>query len=98
MSNQATAVAAKKPHTKRHTFTLDALEAKRVVVTGSFCDWQTDIHELKKNKAGVWETTLPLVSGRHEYRFLVDGSWHNDPACTEHAPNGFGSDNCILNV
>jgi 1,4-alpha-glucan branching enzyme len=98
MSKRATAVAEKKPRTKPHTFTLSAPEAKGVVVTGSFCDWQTDLHELKKNKAGLWETTLPLVPGRHEYRFLVDGVWRNDPTCTECVANPFGSDNCVLNV
>jgi len=94
MLNQGTAGAEKKPRTKRHAFHLEAPEAKRVVVTGSFCDWQTDLYELKKNKTGLWATTLSLAPGRHEYRFLVDGIWHNDPACTEHAPNEFGTDVC----
>jgi len=97
MSKRGTAVAEKKPRTRQHTFTLNAPEAKRVVVTGTFCDWRTDLHQLKKNKAGLWETTLPLVPGRHEYRFLVDGVWRNDPAAAFVA-NPFGPDNCFLSL
>jgi 1,4-alpha-glucan branching enzyme len=94
MSKLAAAVVEK----ESPTFTLDAPEAKRVIVTGSFCDWRTDVHKLKKNKAGLWETTLPLVPGPHEYRFLVDGVWRNDPACAASVPNPFGRDNCVLDL
>jgi 1,4-alpha-glucan branching enzyme len=98
MSKQQTAVAEKRPKARRHKFTLDAPGAEHVVVTGSFCAWQTDAHQLKKYKAGLWETTVPLVPGRHEYRFLVDGVWRNDPACSEVVPNPFGSENCVLHL
>jgi 1,4-alpha-glucan branching enzyme len=98
MTRRQTARVEKKPATRRCKFTLDAPEAKRVVVTGSFCGWLTDGHELKKNKAGLWETTLPLVPGRHEYRFLVDGVWRNDPTCTELVANPFGTENCVVNL
>ncbi|MXW77650.1 MAG: hypothetical protein F4Z57_01385, partial [Gemmatimonadetes bacterium] len=40
--------------------------------------------------------TLPL--GKHEYRFVVDGEWRDDPQCEERRPNSFGTTNCILHA
>jgi 1,4-alpha-glucan branching enzyme len=77
---------------------LDEPEAKQVFITGSFCDWEPTRHALKKNKEGIWETTLPLMPGSYEYRYLVDGIWHNDPQCEECVPNPFGGNNCVVHV
>lgn len=83
---------------KRVTFKLSAPQAKTVLVTGSFCNWQTDSHHLKKGKSGFWKTTVSLPEGSYQYRFIVDGEWQDDPLCLERVPNGFGSENCILQV
>jgi 1,4-alpha-glucan branching enzyme len=88
----------KKPSTKRVPLSLDAPTAKSVRVSGSFCDWQTQSHALKRDKAGVWRATLSLPPGTHEYRFLVDGQWHDDPKCRDRIPNPFGTENCLLHV
>ncbi len=82
---------------KRVQFAYNAPEAQSVVVTGTFCDWQEG-YPLKKDRKGVWKTTLSLVPGRYEYRFLVDGTWCDDPQCTERVPTPFGTENCVLNV
>lgn len=89
---------ATRPAKKRVAFVLDAPQAKSVLVTGSFCDWQTQSHWMKKNKAGVWKTTLSLPVGTHEYRFVVDGEWRDDPQCGERVSNPFGTENCVLHV
>jgi 1,4-alpha-glucan branching enzyme len=69
-----------------------------VSVTGSFCGWGPVGHPLRRDRHGVWKTTLALPPGRYEYRFLVDGQWQDDPACPERVPNGFGTENCVLRV
>jgi len=79
-------------------FSLMAPEARDVRAAGSFCDWATDSVILKKDKKGVWTASLSLPPGRYEYRFLVNGQWSDDPNCTERVANGFGSQNCVLNV
>ncbi|MEO2089989.1 MAG: isoamylase early set domain-containing protein [Gemmataceae bacterium] len=84
--------------TTGHLFRLDAPHAERVVVTGSFCAWDPNTHVLKKHQDGCWETRIPLARGRHEYRFVVDGTWANDPTCSELVPTPYGSTNCVLNV
>jgi 1,4-alpha-glucan branching enzyme len=94
---RATAQKKASPKT-RVVFTLEAPEAQQVHVTGSFCDWETNSCALKKGRTSVWRTTLSLPPGRHEYRFLVDGEWRDDPNCTERVPNPFGTENCVLHV
>ncbi len=89
---------AKQSAKKRVTFNLSAPQAQAVLVTGSFCDWQTNSHHLKRDKTGLWKTTMSLPPGSYEYRFVVDGEWQDDPLCHERVPNGFGSENCILHV
>jgi 1,4-alpha-glucan branching enzyme len=83
---------------KRQNVTLEAPTAESVAVTGSFCGWDPIAHPLKRNRDGVWKTTLMLPPGQYEYRFLVDGEWRDDPTCAERIPNPFGSENCVLRV
>ncbi len=81
--------------TRKVQFELAALEAQRVYLTGDFNRWDTSANPMKKDKQGIWRTTLSLKSGRYEYRFLVDGKWENDPSCSSCVPNEFGSLNCV---
>jgi 1,4-alpha-glucan branching enzyme len=73
-------------------------DAASVSVAGEFCDWQTDRYRLKRDRNGLWTTKITLPPGRYEYRFVVDGEWHNDPNCVERAVNEFGGENCVLHV
>jgi 1,4-alpha-glucan branching enzyme len=77
---------------------LHAPDAREVSVAGSFCDWRTGSHALKRNGSGGWTTTIPLPPGRYEYRFVVDGEWRDEPQCIERVPNPFGTENCVLHV
>ena len=47
---------------------------------------------------GVFEAILELESGRHEYKFIVDGVWKVDPANPERVRNNYGQLNSILVV
>ena len=85
------------PRKKRVQFNFEAPDAQSVMVTGTFSGWQQPT-PLKKDKKGLWKTTLTLEPGRHEYRFLVDGEWRDDPQCGERVPNQFGGENCVVHV
>lgn len=87
----------KKPRAKRVHFELDAPEAKEVAVTGSFCDWD-DRYDLKRREGGRWKRTMNLPPGRHEYRFIVDGEWRDDPRSPERVPNPYGGLNSVLEL
>lgn len=86
----------RKENYKRFTFKLHAPDAERVSLAGDFNSWDPEKHPLKKSSAGLWKKMVTLSPGRYEYRFMVDGEWHNDPDCTTCSPNPFGSNNCVL--
>jgi hypothetical protein len=50
---------------------------------------------MKKANKGTWEAIVTLPPGRYEYRFWVDGVWHDDPNAHERVENPFGSQNCV---
>ncbi|MCG3147740.1 MAG: 1,4-alpha-glucan branching enzyme GlgB [Verrucomicrobiae bacterium] len=83
---------------KSVTFILDAPQANTVAVAGTFNDWDATRAPLAKNKNGRWKVKLSLPTGRHEYRFVVDGQWISDPAAIESAANPHGSDNSVVVV
>ena len=66
-------VVAKKSVIKDVVFSIAAPLATSVTVAGSFNGWNATKSKLKKGKDGLWSITLPLASGRHEYKFVCDG-------------------------
>ena len=84
--------------TKKVPFEFLAPDAQKVYLAGDFNNWDTSAGLMKKDKNGIWKTTVSLKPGRYEYRFLRDGSWENDPSCCDCVPNEFGSKNCVRMV
>jgi 1,4-alpha-glucan branching enzyme len=91
-------MAKQKISKEKVTFSLLAPEARSVQLAGDFTGWQQSPVHLKKLKGGLWKTTVSLLPGRHEYRLLVDGQWHDDPECKLRQANQFGGENCICVV
>jgi 1,4-alpha-glucan branching enzyme len=85
----------KNPKLMKSEFILSAPQAKSVFIAGDFNQWNLSAHPLKQDKKGVWKISLALGPGRYEYRFLVDGEWHNDPNCSSSVENPFGTLNCL---
>lgn len=83
---------------KRVIFRLEAPEARSVALAGTFNQWQPDATPLKKDQKGTWRAQLTLPRGRHEYRYVVDGEWRDDPRAGDYAPNPFGGLNSILQI
>jgi 1,4-alpha-glucan branching enzyme len=79
-------------------FKLYAPQAKKVTLAGSFNKWDVKAVSAKKDSKGNWMAKVSLKPGRHEYKFLVDGSWWNDPHCNSCVPNSFGTKNCVIEV
>ena len=79
-------------------FKLRAPEARRVSLAGTFNNWDSNSVLAKKDRQGSWSVKVNLNPGRYEYKFVVDGSWLNDPDCKERIPNSLGSANSILVV
>ena len=69
-----------------------------VQLVGDFTHWQDQPINLRKNKGGVWRTTVELPPGTHRYRFMVDGQWRDDPECVLREPNPFGGHDAIRKI
>ncbi|HEX2967158.1 MAG TPA: isoamylase early set domain-containing protein [Syntrophorhabdaceae bacterium] len=78
------------------TFRFEAPEAQQVSVVGCFNNWDPRANFLESDGNGVWSCTLSIEPGEHEYRFIVDGMWCDDPDNLMRRPNGLGTENCVL--
>jgi len=78
-------------------FEIDAPDARRVELAGSFSNWSPDV-SLAPVGDGRWVAFVPLRPGVHDYAFRVDGErWVVDPAAPRVA-DGFGGFNSRLSL
>jgi len=87
-----------KPNRRKMTLSLEAPNAKEVMVVGDFNTWNATTHPMKQDEAGVWKKMFMLPPGRYEYKFLVDGRWRNDSKNDQVCPNCYGSLNNVLTI
>ena len=80
-------------------FELAAPRASRVMLVGSFNEWNPAATPLVRDDAtGKWVVSLRLPPGRHVYAFVVDGDVTADPAAPRAADDDFGSANSVVLV
>ncbi|MEA2059225.1 MAG: glycogen-binding domain-containing protein [Thermodesulfobacteriota bacterium] len=90
--------SGKKTKRKRTQFSFNLPDAGEVLLAGDFNQWNGKKHRMKQNSGGIWEKTLVLKPGIYEYKYIVDGKWQTDPACSRNCMNTFGSYNNWINV
>lgn len=73
------------------------LNAKKVVLSGTFNKWDEDAFLMTKNSDG-WKLALKLNPGEYEYKFIVDGEWIEDVKNPLQKRNRHGSLNSILHI
>ena len=83
---------------KKETFVFEGNDAATVALVGNFTGWEQSPIPLKRQKNGSWKVVVPLNSGTHEYRFVVDGQWCDDRQCQTRATNPYGGENCVRHV
>ncbi|MBA4366800.1 MAG: glycoside hydrolase [Desulfobacterium sp.] len=83
---------------KKVTFKFVSPDAENVSLVGNFNDWDKAKHPMKKEGNGVWSKTVILGYGVHQYKFLADDQWVEDPNNEKLAPNEFGTLNNIIDV
>ena len=83
---------------RRWTFTLEAAGAKEVFLMGDFNNWSPKKHPMQRDENGMWNKVVMLSPGNHEYKFLVDGQWREDPRNDQTCLNCFGTQNNLLNL
>ena len=80
-------------------FRVLAPEARSVSLAGDFNAWTSDGSvQLERRADGTWEISMALPEGDYEYKFLVDGSWVNDPMNPTKVANTFGTANDVVTV
>lgn len=79
-------------------FSLEAPEAQSVYVTGTFNDWSLDESCRLEQDRGVWTIKLFLEPGVYQYRFIIDGTWREDPRNPLQEKNPFGDVNSLVEV
>ncbi len=82
---------------KSTEFKIHAPQARKVVLAGSFNNWDTNGFAAKKDTRGNWSVKVSLKPGRYEYKFFVDGSWLNDPRSSS-VFNSFGTQNSVVEI
>lgn len=76
-------------------------KAKKVAVVGDFNNWDASANPLRKQKTGVFSSTLNLNKDHtYQFRYLLDGDyWLNDDTADAYAPSPISHDsNCVLNL
>jgi 1,4-alpha-glucan branching enzyme len=79
-------------------FKIYAPKAKKVALAGDFNKWDIKEHTAKKDSKGTWSAKIPLKPGKYEYKFVVDGSWLNDPVNNTVITNSFGTQNSVIEI
>jgi 1,4-alpha-glucan branching enzyme len=91
--------AEESAHTsKLISFSFEAPQASNVSLVGCFNGWNPQATRLKQNPEGVWTCVVSIEPGEHQYRFIVDEEWRNDPLNAKRCSNEFGTENCVLIV
>jgi len=76
-------------------------DAQKVSVVGDFNNWDASAHPLRKQKSGVFASTLNLeVDHNYQFRYLIDGQdWLNDDMADAYVPSPISQDsNCVLSL
>ncbi|MEL6272092.1 MAG: isoamylase early set domain-containing protein [Chloroflexota bacterium] len=70
-----------------------------VYLVGDFNEWREDATPMEKLKDGRFKVTLDLDADQeYQFRYLVDGEWHNDWEADRYVPNTFGGDNSVVST
>lgn len=84
---------------ERVAFFLEAPQAAQVSVVGDFNNWDPAATPLTKGQAGRWETVVPLLPGRYQFTFVVDGTrWVRDPSLPQALGDDFGQPTSVITV
>lgn len=80
------------------TFILFGFEyARQVRLSGSFNAWSKSGAEMMRTARG-WEVKMKLPPGKHLYKFIVDGSWLEDPMNELREADSYRGFNSVLFV
>lgn len=71
------------------------LDAKQVMLAGSFNNWSPSALAMKKTDSG-WIADVKLKPGKYWYKFIADGNWMYDTDNLSRENDGLGNINSVL--
>lgn len=86
------------PRQRPVPFAFPAPTARQVCLAGDFNNWDPKATPMHKGPNGTWYLNVTLKPGRHQYRFIADGVWQDDPAAQQRIANAMGGENCVKTV
>ena len=79
-----------------YTFRLKGYaDAKSVFLAGDFNNWSPATLVMKKD-GNDWVFSVHLFTGKHRYKFIVDGNWIIDPSNKLWEENEYGTGNSVI--
>ena len=72
--------------------------AEAVFLAGSMNNWNTTANPMEKDENGIWRIVLKLNSGKHTYKFVVDGNWQFDQENPNFEDDGYGGSNSVIEI
>jgi len=91
-------IKEKLPQLSEVVFSLNAPQAREVFLAGDFNGWKLDEGSRMEHDQGSWRKKLALKGGQYRYRFVIDGSWTEDPVNPDKEPNSFGQMDSLVKV
>lgn len=80
------------------TFKLNGyLNEKKIIVAGSFNNWNEDDLRMTKNSQS-WQVPVYLNQGTYTYRYKIGKNWIADPNNKDYLPNEFGETNSLISI
>src|ERR1017187_846909 len=79
-------------------FCCAAPRAESVYLVGDFNEWNSTSHPMEPWLKGWWSIQVPLLPGRHYYRFLVNGKAMLDPHAEEFARDEHDGKVSVINI
>ncbi|MEK6727047.1 MAG: AAA family ATPase [Candidatus Omnitrophota bacterium] len=86
------------PRMREVVFSICHSVAKEVYLVGDFNNWKISDAGRMQHNNGKWEKRLKLFNGRYHYRFVVDGTWTEDPLNPDKEVNPYGSVDSLIEV
>ncbi|MBK6898976.1 MAG: hypothetical protein IPH09_06810 [bacterium] len=81
------------------TYTPVISGVQNVFLAGSFNGWSDAALRLTDpENDGTYSAVVPLAPGNHQYKFVVDGNWQQDPGNAAVESDGFGGNNSLVVV
>jgi len=79
----------------------DIEQAKTIAVVGDFNNWDVTANPLRKQKSGLFTSTVDLEINRsYQFRYILDGKiWINDAEADSFVPSNVSLEqNCLLSI